>query len=56
MIVPTSDDNGNEYESEYLGLYKRVENLPLTQSTVGRTDFGTAVMPPLGSGIWIKQL
>lgn len=48
VIVPTSDDRGHEYGSEYLGLYERIENMG--------PNHETALMPPAGDGRWIKSL
>ncbi len=52
LIIPTQDDNGYEYGSEYLGLYRRIERMTSTDSSF----IGAAVMPPSGEGFWVKSL
>lgn len=51
LIVPTTDDRGYEYGSEYLGLYKRIDE----QRPQGGGPFDTAVMNPTNKGIWLKD-
>lgn len=52
LIIPTQDDNGYQYGSEYLGLYRRIEKA----TPEGGGEFAAAAIPPSGKGVWIRAL
>ena len=50
IIVPTQDDNGHEYGSEYLGIYRKITE----EYNIAKSTFSPAIVPLNGTPTFIN--